>query len=173
MKFFRVGRIVNSFGIKGEFKIIADTDFPEERFAKGAELSIIDNNTAVRSLTVENSRLSKGTYIIKFKEINNINEVEPYKNMWLAVREDQQQSLEEHEFYYHEIIGLTVKTTEGKEIGMIKDILDLGSNDVWVIQRHKAKDALIPYIEDVVKEVNIEEGLVIIELMEGLIDDEN
>lgn len=173
MEYFRVGRIVNSFGIKGEFKIIADTDFPEERFAPEAELTILDNGTAIRTLTVEHSRLSKGTYIIKFKEIHNINEVEPYKNMWLAINEEQQQNLDDHEFYYHEIIGLTVRTTEGKEIGKIKEILDLGSNDVWVIQRHKAKDALIPYIEEVVKEVNVEEGYVLIELMEGLIDDEN
>lgn len=175
MEYFRVGRIVNSFGIKGEFKVIADTDFPEERFAKDAKLTILDQQTAVRTLTVESSRLSKGTYIIKFKEIDDINEVEKFKNMWLAIDEEQQQNLDDHEYYYHEIIGLTVRTTEGKELGKIKDILGLGSNDVWVVQRQKAKtkDALIPYIEDVVKEVNVDEGYVLIELMEGLIDDED
>lgn len=175
MKYYRVARIVNSFGIRGEFKVIADTDFPEERFAESESLTVLDNETPVRTLTVESSRLSKGTYIIKFEEIDNINEVDKYKSMWLAIDENQQQNLDDHEYYYHEIIGLEVRTTEGDVLGKIKDILGLGSNDVWVVQRNKAKakDALIPYIKDVVKEVNVEEGYVIIELMEGLIDDED
>ena len=106
---------------------------------------------------------------------NNINDVEKFKTMWLAIDQDQQQELDDHEFYFHEIIGLKVITTEKEELGVIKDILSLGSNDVWVIKRNKPKlsDALIPYIEDVVKEVNVDEGFVVIELMEGLIDDEN
>lgn len=175
MEYFRVGRIVNTFGIKGEIKVIADTDFPEERFAKGEVLTILDGDTAVRKVTVEDSRLSKGTYIISFEEIKNINDVEKFKAMWLAIDKKQQQDLDDHEYYYHEIIGLKVRTTEGNEIGTIKDILGLGSNDVWVIKRNKPKtaDALIPYIKDVVKEVNVEDGYVLIELMEGLIDDEN
>lgn len=175
MKYFRVGRIVNTFGIRGEVKVIADTDFPEDRFAKGEVLTILDGDKAVKKVTVEDSRLSKGTYIMSFEEVKNINDIEKFKTMWLAIDEDQQQDLDDHEYYYHEIIGLKVRTTEDQEIGTIKDILGLGSNDVWIVKRNKPKtaDALIPYIKDVVKEVNVEEGYVLIELMEGLIDDEN
>lgn len=175
MKYFRIGRIVNTFGIRGEIKVIADTDFPEERFAKGEVLTILDKETAVEQVTVEQSKLSKGTYIIKFKEYNNINEVERFKTMWLAINEDQQQDLEENEYYYHEIIGLKVLTTDNRELGTIKDIMSLGSNDVWVVKRNKPKlpDALLPYIEDVVKEVHVDEGYVLVELMEGLIEDED
>lgn len=175
MEYFRIGRIVNTFGIRGEIKVIADTDFPEERFAAGEVLTILDNDQAVQKVTVEDSKLSKGTYIISFKEFNNINDVEKFKTMWLAIDKSQQQELDNHEFYYHEIMGLKVLTTDNEELGTIKDILSLGSNDVWVVKRNKPKlpDALIPYIEDIVKEVNVEEGFVLIELMEGLIDDEN
>lgn len=95
--------------------------------------------------------------------------------MWLAINEDQQQDLEENEYYYHEIIGLKVLTTDNRELGTIKDIMSLGSNDVWVVKRNKPKlpDALLPYIEDVVKEVHVDEGYVLVELMEGLIEDED
>ncbi|HBY88891.1 MAG: ribosome maturation factor RimM [Ruoffia tabacinasalis] len=175
MEYFRIGRIVNTFGIRGEIKVIADTDFPEERFAAGEVLTILDNDRPVQKVTVKNAKLSKGTYIVSFEEFNNINDVEKFKTMWLAINQDQQQELDEHEFYFHEIIGLKVITIEKEELGVIKDILSLGSNDVWVIKRNKSKlpDALIPYIGDVVKEVNVDEGYVVIELMEGLIDDEN
>ena len=79
----------------------------------------------------------------------------------------------ENEYYYHEIIGLKVIDENEKELGKIKEILSPGANDVWVIQRPKKKDALIPYIDSVVQEVDLENGLVRVTLLEGLIDDED
>lgn len=175
MNYYRIARIVNTFGIQGELKIISDTDFPEDRFAIGESLTILRDDQAIKTVKVEKLRQHKGTYIIKFEEFNNINEVEKLKNAWLAITEDQQHDLDEFEFYHHEIIGLKVYTLDGDYLGNVKEILALGSNDVWVIKRSEANkpDALIPYISDVVKEVNLEDGKVVIELMEGLIDDED
>ena len=81
----------------------------------------------------------------------------------------------EDEFYHHQIIGLKVVTDQGKTLGTIKEILQLGSNDVWVVKRMepKKKDALLPYIDQVVKQVDLEKKEVLVELMEGLIDDED
>lgn len=81
--------------------------------------------------------------------------------------------LEENEFYYHEIIGATVVDEDGTELGKIKEILSPGANDVWVVQRQKKKDILLPYIDSVVKEVDTKNGIVRVEIPEGLIDDEN
>lgn len=172
---YKIGKIVNTFGIKGQVKVIADTDFPEERFASGATLMILKENQLLVTVTVKKAQLHKGTYIISFEEYHTINEVEPFKNLWLAIDETQQQSLPEDEFYHHQIIGLKVITTDGNALGTIKEILSLGSNDVWVIKRSqpKLKDALIPYIDDVVKKVDLDAGVITIELMEGLIDDES
>lgn len=172
---FKVGRIVNTFGIKGQLKVIADTDFPQERFAVGESLSILKDEQILKVVTVETAQLHKGTYLIGFKEFENINQVEQYKGCWLAIEPQQQQELEEDEFYHHQIIGLEVVTTEGMILGKVKEILALGSNDVWVVQRNrpKLKDALIPFIDDVVKQVDLNKGIATIELMEGLIDDEN
>lgn len=175
MEFVRVGRIVNTHGIRGQLKVMADTDFASERFAPGEKLWIVHNGKSIRTVTVDKAQVHKGTYLISFDGMTNINEVEAYKGMWLAITSDQQHELEEDEFYHHEIIGLTVHTTQGKELGTIKEILQLGSNDVWIVKRtqNNKKDALIPYIEDVVKEVDLVKGVVLIELMEGLIDDED
>ncbi|PMB84295.1 ribosome maturation factor RimM [Dolosicoccus paucivorans] len=175
MKYARVARIVNTFGIRGDIKVIAETDFAEERFQPGSELIVLNKNHVEAHVEVEQSRLNKGTYIIHLKGYDRIEEVEPFKNKWLAIESDDREELDDHEFYHVDIIGLTVKTTDGETIGTIKDIIVLGPNDVWVVKRQEAgkDDALIPYIEDVVKEVNLNDEEVIIELMEGLIDDAN
>ena len=76
-------------------------------------------------------------------------------------------------YFDHEIIGLTVEEAAGQVIGKVKEILSPGANDVWVVQRPGQKDALIPYIESVVKEIDIAAGKVIVEIPEGLLDDEN
>src|SRR5699024_11531715 len=107
---------------------------------------------------------------IHFKDFNNINDVEHFKGHDLKIREDQLTELDENEFYYHEIIGCAVYLTNGEKLGVIKEILAPGANDVWVVQQEKGKDVLVPYIEDVVKEVDVAAQTVIIEPMEGLLD---
>lgn len=86
----------------------------------------------------------------------------------LQITSEQMHELPENEFYLHEIIGLNVIDEDGEEIGKIKEVLSPGANDVWVIQRVQQKDLLIPYIEEVVKKVDIANGVVTIHIMEGL-----
>ena len=81
--------------------------------------------------------------------------------------------LAEDEFYYHQIIGATVYDETGSELGKIKEILSPGANDVWVVQRPKKKDLLLPYIEGVVTKVDVENQRIDVDIPEGLIDDEN
>ena len=175
MKHYRIGRIVNTFGIRGQLKVIADTDFAEERFKEGQQLVILSDENIVQKVTISKSQLHKGTYLISFENYTNINQVEKFKGCWLAIQENEQHVLPEDEFYHHQIIGLKVVTDQGKTLGTIKEILQLGSNDVWVVKRMepKKKDALLPYIDQVVKQVDLEKKEVLVELMEGLIDDED
>lgn len=174
MTYLRVARIVNTFGIKGEIRVLSETDFPQERFAKDSELSIMKNDTIVATVTVKNSRLNKGHYILSFNELNDINQVESFKGGWLVIHKDQQEKLDEGSYYYHQIIGLNVSTEDNKDFGTIKEILSLGSNDVWVIKRKEKgkKDVLIPYIDDFVKEIDLDNHFVKIELMEGILDED-
>ncbi|WP_166238022.1 ribosome maturation factor RimM [Paenibacillus turpanensis] len=170
-KMFNVGKIVNTHGIRGDVKVLAQTDFPEERFAKGSELLAVhpEDPSKQKMFTVESAREQKGLYYIKFNGITNINEIEPFKGWELKITEDQLIELEEDEFYYHEIVGCEVYSEEGELLGKVKEILTPGANDVWVVGRPKGKDLLIPYINDVVLDVNIEEKKVKVHLMEGLI----
>jgi len=171
-KLYNVGKIVNTHGIRGEVKVVSQTDFPEERFGKGSRLVMTDpQNEANRlSVAIENARLHKNVYIVKLKGYDNINEVLPYKGWVLKVADEDRKPLEEGEYYYEEIIGCRVVTDEGEELGTIGDILAPGANHVWVVERPKGKPVLLPVIDDVILQVDVEEKLVRVHLMEGLID---
>ncbi|KAF0822946.1 ribosome maturation factor RimM [Cytobacillus firmus] len=170
-KWFNVGKIVNTHGIKGEARVISKTDFAEERYKPGNKLYLFlpDTKSDPVELTVKSHRTHKSFDLLTFEGYENINQIEKMKGGILKISEDQLGDLEEDEFYYHEIIGCTVETLDGEEVGKIKEILSPGANDVWVIKAKGGKEILIPYIEDVVKEVNVEEKLVKINAIEGLL----
>ena len=102
--------------------------------------------------------------------MEDINLVETLKQADLKIAEDQQDDLADGEYYYHQIVGLNVVDLDGNSIGKIKEIMESGANDVWVIQRSGKKDLLIPAIKDVVKDVQIENHQVIIDMLDGLDD---
>jgi len=170
-KLFNVGKLVNTHGIRGEVKVVSQTDFPEVRFAEGSRLILVDPEKHVQvPVTVESARLHKNMYIVKLKEYDNINDVEKYKGWMLKVSEEHLIDLDEDEYYYHEIIGCRVITDEGKELGTITEILTPGANDVWVVKRPGGKQALLPVIDEVILKVDVPEKTVHVHIMEGLLD---
>jgi 16S rRNA processing protein RimM len=170
-KWFNVGKIVNTHGVRGEVRVISKTDFAEERYTPGNKLYIFKGeNAKPLEVTVASHRQHKSFDLLTFEGYHNINEVEPFKDSLLKIPESQLEELEEGEFYYHEIIGCSVMTEEGEELGKIKEILSPGANDVWVIQRKSGKDLLIPYIEEVVKSIDLDNKRVEVHMMEGLLD---
>ncbi|KRE51760.1 ribosome maturation factor RimM [Paenibacillus sp. Soil724D2] len=164
-----VGRIVNSHGIRGELKVVPETDFPE-RFDKGNALIIVDSQNKQTPVTVQTSRLHKNMFILQFDQFSNINEVEKFKGSLLKIEAKDQQPLEEGEYYYHEIIGCKVVTEEGKELGLVSEVLTPGANDVWVVSLPKGKQLLLPVIDDVILDVDIANKTIRIHLMEGLME---
>lgn len=168
-KMYNVGKIVNTHGVRGELKVLRITDF-EERFTVGETLYVVRENNEPLPLVIDGHRFNKGFDLIHFTGYNDINDVEALKGTYLQIAEEQLTELDENEFYYHEIIGCDVFTIGQEKIGTITEILDPGANDVWVVKREYEKDVLIPYIEDVVKAVDIEQAKVTIEPMEGLLD---
>lgn len=166
---FNVGKIINTHGIKGEVKVHRITDF-EERFQPGQLLYWVDDKKETKTLVVRSHRIHKGFDLISFEDLPSINDVEPLKNVTLMVSEEEQEELGDHEFYFHEVIGCTVYLESGEELGVIKEILTPGANDVWVVKRKGSKDLLIPYIEPVVKKVDPMEKNIIIDPIEGLLD---
>ncbi|WP_152656414.1 ribosome maturation factor RimM [Oceanobacillus sp. CFH 90083] len=164
----KIGKIVNTHGIRGEVKVLRITDF-EERFMPGNEVIILSDRDDI-TLTIDSHRIHKGFDLITFKGYTNINDVEKWKGINLYIDKSQTANLEENAYYYHEIIGCKVETVEGEVLGKVKEILSPGANDVWVVQRPGKKDLLLPYIEDVVKKVDIQASIISVELMEGMLD---
>lgn len=167
---YKVGKIVNTHGIKGEVKVLSHTDFPEVRFAKGNKLMMIPaDGGPTQSITIESSRFHKNMYILKLVGYENINEVEKFKGNMLKVSQEQLVELPEDEYYFHEIIGCTVITDEDDELGVVTEILTPGANDVWVVQPKNGKSILIPVIDDVVLDVHVASKKIVVHVMEGLL----
>lgn len=175
MDYFKVGDIVNTHGIKGEVRVVSITDYPEERFAPGKKLYIYhDSEPKARAeVVVASHRNHKSFHLLTFEGIQSINEVETYKGMSLHVPETDLHELAEDEYYFHDLIGLDVQTEDGQKIGQIKEIMETGSNDVWVVKRPKKTDLLLPAIPSVILEVDLEGASVTVHILEGLDDDEN
>ncbi|WP_214765161.1 MULTISPECIES: ribosome maturation factor RimM [unclassified Exiguobacterium] len=168
MQWLEVAKIANTHGLKGELKLLASTDFPEERFKVGNDVFLETEGTYV-PLTVSSYRKHKQFVMVTFKGMHHINDVEKYKGMKLFVQPEVLQELAENEYYYHEIIGCDVYDGDEK-IGVVSEILETGANDVWTIKRPGKKDVLIPYIEQVVASIDVQEKRIQITPLPGLIE---
>jgi 16S rRNA processing protein RimM len=169
-KYFNVGKIVNTHGIRGEVRVISRTDFPEERYKIGNSLLLfMPGSKEPEELVVKSHRTHKNFNLLTFEGFDNVNVVERMKGGILKVPETQRGILAEGEFYFQDIIGCNMVTTEGEELGKVIEILTPGANDVWVVKGSNGKELLIPYIEDIVKKVDIREKMIVIEPMEGLL----
>lgn len=165
-----VGKIVNTHGIRGELKVLLHTDFPEVRFAPKSRLLIVHpENGTLTEVTVVSARPNKGMYVVKFAGFDNINEVEKYKGTDLKVPKEKTVELPENEYYFHEIIGCRVISDEDEDLGVIEEILRPGANDVWVVKMPSGNQLLLPVIDDVVLDVDVQNQLVKVHLMEGLL----
>ena len=169
-EFYTVGKIVNTQGLRGEVRVISSTDFAEERYQKGNTLVLFRQGHAPLELVVASHRKHKNFDLLSFEGYPSINDVEAFRDGKLKISSDQQQALEEHAYYYHEIIGLEIITTTGEVIGKVVEILSPGANDVWVVKGTTKKHYYIPYIEPVVKEVDVAKKRATIEVIEGLLD---
>jgi 16S rRNA processing protein RimM len=167
----RVGSLVNTQGIRGEVRVISHTDFPEKRFAKGAKL-LLEHPGIPRAveLIVESSRQHKNFYVLKFEGHSTINDVEQYKGGELKIPSSELEVLTEGSNYIFELLGCTVVTEDGETLGELVNVLQPGANDVYVVRPPRGKDLLLPAIPDCVKQVNVEQKLIRVHLMEGLID---
>lgn len=171
MEWYNVGKLVNTHGIRGEVRVISQTDFPEERFAVGTELAIFEKDAKrpMKLVKVASSRPHKNFILLTFEGHPFFHDVEPLKGTELKIHEKYLEELGDDDFYFHEIVGCKVFDTEDNEIGDITEIFQTGANDVWAIKGVNGKMHYIPVIADVVKEVDVDEKRIVIELMEGLL----
>ena len=163
----QVGVITSTHGVRGEVKVYPTTD-DAVRF-KQLKHVLLDTGTETLSLEIQGVKFFKQFVILKFKGIDNINEVERYKRCPLLVERKDAVELDEDEYFIADMIGMTVETEDGKEFGTLKDVIETGANDVYVIESREHGEVLIPAIRECILDVDVEEQKMKIHLMDGLI----
>ncbi|MGC5327156.1 ribosome maturation factor RimM [Brevibacillus sp. SYSU BS000544] len=168
-KFYTVGKLVNTQGLQGEVRVVSTTDFPDERFAIGAELYLFHPTLSqpIR-LKVASRRNHKDFELLKFQGYNSINDIEKYKGGELKISEEELLDLEDDEFYIHQLVGCQVVTDDGEDLGKIVEVLQPGANDVWVV-KGKRGEIMLPFIDECIKEVDVKNKRIVCHLMEGLL----
>ncbi len=161
-----IGKILSSWGVKGEAKVLPLT-YSTNRFGE-IEQVYLSGVEGYRALTIEHYRDAGRYIIIKFRELSTPEDVKKIQGRELLIKEEQSPPLPEGVYYHYQIIGLDVFTDEEEYIGRITDIIETGSNDVYVVTGKK--EVLIPAIEDVVLKIDIENKKMIIHPVEGLLD---
>lgn len=163
----QVGVITQTHGVRGEVKVFPTTD-DVNRFKKLKQV-ILDIGKETMSLEIQSVKFFKQFVILKFKGIDNINDIEKYKRCSLYVTREHAVALEEDEYFIADMIGMEVCTEDGNIFGTLKDVIETGANDVYVIENAEHGEVLVPAIKECIRSVDIEKGQMMIHLMDGLI----
>lgn len=168
-EYITVGKIATSFGIRGEVKVIPYTDFPE-RFAQTKRLFLCKKEFC-REVELEAVSYSGKFIILKLVGIDSPEKAAEYRNALLKVSHEDLWPLPDGSYYHFQIVGLTVFTVDGVPLGEVVDILETGSNDVYVIRDDEGKEHLLPALKDVVKDIDLEKGLMLVQPLPGLLEE--
>ena len=163
----RVGVISSTHGVRGEVKVYPTTDNPE-RFKALAEV-LVDIGGKTEPLAIENVHFFKNMVILKLEGIDDMDTAAKYKGRDLWVTRENAVPLEEGEFFICDVIGSTVFEEDGKEFGTLKDVLQTGANDVFVVTMKDGREALLPCIDDCIREIDVEGKRIVAYIMPGLI----
>ena len=161
----QVGVITTTHGVRGEVKVFPTTDDPA-RFKKLKNV-ILDTGKEKIDLEVAGVKFFKNMVILKFKGIDDINDVEKYRKKSLYVTRENAVKLKKNEYFIADLIGLKVESDEGEDLGILSDVLQTGANDVYVLSKEGEDDILLPAIKECVKEVDIENGAILVHLLPG------
>lgn len=164
----KVGVITSPHGIKGEVKVFPTTD-DAKRF-KELKKVILDTGKEYIPMEIEHVKFFKNMVILKFKGYDNINEIEKYKSRDLLITRDQAVDLAPDEYFITDLIGLAVVSDQGVELGTLKDVLETGANDVYVVAMKDGKELMLPAIGDCILNVDLEQRRMEVHVLEGLMD---
>lgn len=162
----QVGVITSTHGVRGEVKVFPTTD-DVARFKKLKNV-ILDTGKENLELEVAGVKFFKNMVILKFKEFDNINDVEKYRQKGLYVTRENAVKLKKDEYFIADLIGLSVQTDEGELLGDVTDVLQTGANDVYVVRTAEGEEILLPAIKECVRKIDVEGGSMQVHLLPGL-----
>lgn len=164
----KVGKIVGTHGYKGTVKVQALTDFPQ-RF-KSMQKIKISRGDNISELSVETCSPHQGQILIKFKDIDSLEEAIKYRNAFLNVSVDELYPLPEGSYYHFQLIGMRVNDLEKGYLGELIEVLETGANDVYVVKSENYGEILIPAIKEVIREVDVSKQSIQVKLLPGLLE---
>lgn len=166
MKYLNVGKIVTTHGIKGEVKVKVETD-DDSRFGKNNKLYVgTDEKHISGEIIIDNARYQKDMILLSFNNIKNINDVLKYVGLSLFVDIDEVRV--DGEIYYDDLIDCKI-IVEGKEVGIVIDVMEVPQGEILRVKKKDGKIALIPYVDEFIESVDINKKEIIINPIEGLL----
>jgi len=164
-----VGRIGRPHGIKGEVTVEVRTDLPERRFASGSVL--VTEPARVGPLTVAAARWHSGRLLLSVAGVSDRNGAEALRGVVLSAEvPDDEVAEDPEEFFDHQLRGLAVRTVEGAEVGVVDDVIHLPGQDLLGVRRPDGREALVPFVAEMVPEVDVDAGFLVIDPPPGLLD---
>ena len=167
-KVFQVGIISSTHGVRGEVKVFPTTD-DMKRFKKLKEV-LLDTGKETLTLEIEGVKFFKQFVILKFKGYDNIDDIVKYRGKSLFVPRENAVKLQKDEYFIADLIGLKVVNEDGSFAGVLKDVMETGANDVYIVESRDGKEVLIPAIKDCILQVDFEKEQVLVHLLDGLLD---
>lgn len=164
----KVGVITTTHGVRGEVKVYPTTEGPE-RFLD-LEYVLLDTGRELRRLEISGVKFYKNLAILKFKGIDNINDIEKYKGKDLWVLREDAQELREDEYYIGDLIGMDVFLEDESHFGILKDVMETGANDVYIVTKDDGQEVLLPAIYDCILDVDVEKNRMTVHIMKGLLE---
>lgn len=164
----RVGVVTTTHGVRGEVKVFPTTD-DMHRF-ESLKNVILDLGKEQRSLEIEQVKFFKNMVILKFKGLDNMNDVEAFRQKDLLITREQAVELGPDENFIADLIGLSVVTDEGTILGTLEDVLQTGANDVYCVKTGEGKEILLPAIKECVLNVDLDKQEILVHILEGLLD---
>lgn len=164
----QVGIITSTHGVKGEVKVYPTTDDPR-RFRRLKEV-VLDTGREKLNLEIEGVKFFKQFVILKFKGLDNINDIEKYRQKSLYVTRKNAVRLQRDEYFIADLIGLKVQDEDGAELGTVKDVIETGANDVYEVEMADGRSLLLPAIKQCILNVDVENGMMQVHVLEGLLD---
>ncbi len=164
----QVGIITSTHGVRGEVKVYPTTDDPR-RFRRLKEV-VLDTGKEKMNLEIEGVKFFKQFVILKFKGLDNINDIEKYRQKSLYVTRKNAVRLQRDEYFIADLIGLKVQDEDGTELGTIKDVIETGANDVYEVEMADGRSLLLPAIKQCILNVDVENGMMQVHVLEGLLD---
>ena len=166
----QVGVIASTHGVRGEVKVFPTTD-DANRFKKLKKV-ILDTGMEKKELEIQGVKFFKQFVILKFKGIDNINDIEKYKGKSLYVTRENAVKLKKDEYFIADLIDMQVVLEDGTLLGILTDVMKTGANDVYCVDSEKYGEVLLPAIGECILDVDVEGRKMTVHLMPGLIDEE-